>query len=487
MFAIGIRYLCGWAMATHPADRERAEWPPHPDRVFMALAAAHFETGGEFVEYEALKHLSALPPPALDASEHQPRRPVTTFVPVNDDASPLDKNKRPMMAAGSLPIGRNRQPRSFPVAVPDRDTVYLIWADAELPEPSRRALAALCRKVSAVGHSASLVQMWVEEHPPAPTLRPSDHPSAPRRLRVTDPHRLEALQGRFACELRPDIAGWQGYQATRTSEPSFSTTGTLFARDLIVLRRVEGRLLGLESTLALTASLRNTLMSWLRKALGEVAPDWISGHDGPDGPPSQRPHLAFLPLAHVGHAHADGRLLGAAMAVPSAIPDAEQRRCLSSFLVNEKGDLITQQLTLGSLGVWDVQLDDREARPWALRPETWTGVGTGLRADRWASVTPVVLDRYPKAEGDAEQSIRQACRRIGLPDPEEIITTPAPLFVGVPHARRFPPLETGSKGGRRIHTHAVIRFAGPVEGPILIGAGRYRGYGLLRPWREDGR
>ena len=42
MIAIGIRYLCGWAMATHPADRNRAEWPPHPDRVFMALAAAHF-------------------------------------------------------------------------------------------------------------------------------------------------------------------------------------------------------------------------------------------------------------------------------------------------------------------------------------------------------------------------------------------------------------------------------------------------------------
>ena len=43
MLCIGIRYLCGWAMATHPADRLRPEWPPHPDRVFMALTAAHFE------------------------------------------------------------------------------------------------------------------------------------------------------------------------------------------------------------------------------------------------------------------------------------------------------------------------------------------------------------------------------------------------------------------------------------------------------------
>jgi hypothetical protein len=55
MFVIGIRYLCGWAMATHTSDRQQAEWPPHPDRVFMALAAAHFETDGGPEEYEALR------------------------------------------------------------------------------------------------------------------------------------------------------------------------------------------------------------------------------------------------------------------------------------------------------------------------------------------------------------------------------------------------------------------------------------------------
>lgn len=54
MIAIGIRYLTGWSLATDPADRQRPEWPPHPDRVFMALAAAHFETDGGDAEREAL-------------------------------------------------------------------------------------------------------------------------------------------------------------------------------------------------------------------------------------------------------------------------------------------------------------------------------------------------------------------------------------------------------------------------------------------------
>ena len=48
MFSLGIRYLMGWAMAAvDGARKEHAEWPPHPDRVFMAMAAAWFETGQE--------------------------------------------------------------------------------------------------------------------------------------------------------------------------------------------------------------------------------------------------------------------------------------------------------------------------------------------------------------------------------------------------------------------------------------------------------
>ena len=46
MFGLAIRYLNGWSMAAADgAKKERPEWPPHPDRVFMALAAAWFETG----------------------------------------------------------------------------------------------------------------------------------------------------------------------------------------------------------------------------------------------------------------------------------------------------------------------------------------------------------------------------------------------------------------------------------------------------------
>jgi CRISPR-associated protein Csb2 len=497
MFAIGIRYLCGWAMATHPTDRERPEWPPHPDRVFMALAAAHFETDGGRDEYAALKLLSSSPSsPALFASGHHPRQTVTTFVPVNDDSSPISKKGGAMVPSGSMAIGRDRQPRSFPVAVPEQDTVFLIWPDLDIDETSRTALADLCRKVSALGHSASLVQMWVEDNPPEPNLAPTDQPGAPQRLRVPWPGRMEELQDRYQAELRPNPTGWKGYaKPVRESQaPRFRRT--VFSHDLIVLRRLDSRRpLGLESTLLLTEALRGAVM----KSCPDPPPEWISGHEGPEGPPSQKPHLAFLPLSHVGRQHADGRLLGMALALPRNVWIAEQRRCLSPLLFDQNGLPRTIPLTLGELGVWNVALDDREDRPWTLRPEVWTSAGSLGPSDTWSTVTPIVLDRYPKDRNPAarasrvEQIIAASCDRVWSSDQSntikvvKVVATAAPLFVGVPHARDFPPLCSGPNGAKRFHTHALIVFSEPIIGPLLIGAGRYRGYGLCRPWREEGR
>ena len=64
------------------------EWPPHPGRVFMALAAAHFQTGGAASERAALEWLEQQNAPGLVASDSESRAVVTHFVPVNDKAGP---------------------------------------------------------------------------------------------------------------------------------------------------------------------------------------------------------------------------------------------------------------------------------------------------------------------------------------------------------------------------------------------------------------
>ena len=60
------------------------------------------------------------------------------------------------------------------------------------------------------------------------------------------------------------------------------------------------------------------------------------------------------------------------------------------------------------------------------------------------------------------------------------------MFKGVPKSNQFPWLTRKQDGGRMHHSHAVIEFGPKVEGPIILGAGRFRGYGLCRPFFEGG-
>ena len=215
MFALGLHYLNGWSMAAADgARKEQAEWPPHPDRVFMALAAAWFETDEDPAEGEALCWLEALPPPAIAASDADSRTTVVSYVPVNDASlsrkvpTSGDLNKLKAAGLAQLPEHRSRQPRGFPVAIPHDPTVHLIWSEVELGA-HRVALERLVAKVTHVGHSASFVQMWLEAEPPPPVWVPATG-VALQRLRVTSPGRLKTL------ETRMNRAAWIAYHDLRS-------------------------------------------------------------------------------------------------------------------------------------------------------------------------------------------------------------------------------------------------------------------------------
>ena len=65
---IGLDFLTGKCVAASVANREEPEWPPDPGRVFMALAAACFETGEDETEVASLEGLESLPAPQIYAS-----------------------------------------------------------------------------------------------------------------------------------------------------------------------------------------------------------------------------------------------------------------------------------------------------------------------------------------------------------------------------------------------------------------------------------
>lgn len=530
MLALGIHYLTGYATATSVGSRDEAEWPPHPGRIFMAMVAALYETrplpgdtdsaSAWQEEYAALEWLEALDAPSLKVSEHFDKRAVvTSYVPVND----------------KLSFPANKQPRTFPKIRPHDPDVFVIWPNSNPTDSHKNALQRLCEKVTRIGHSSSLVQMWrvPAGEEPSPDLHPvttATRGAKAVHLRITTAGCLRELQQRFNgdaidrfFDFSTRITSAKGAKAKKEAEALFAAEfGTKWTRslspptrlrpmltitrpyirqrpaaavisrsyfdtDLLILAKQDGPNLGLESTAILTDSLRGALL----KSCGETAPEWLTGHRA-KGVPSERPHIALLPLAFAGFQHADGHILGLAIAFPRDVHARERGRALHPFLYDASGSPAEIRLTLGKLGVWTLSQEERTVPPVTLRAETWCQ--TEQPSTTWASVTPVVLNRHPKLDPEADRAawfseiadiVATSCKHSGLPRPVEIDLDKTAWHEGAPRARPgsggFPLLPGKPGAPARQQVHVWLRFANPVQGPVIIGAGRYRGYGLCKP------
>jgi CRISPR-associated protein Csb2 len=147
------------------------------------------------------------------------------------------------------------------------------------------------------------------------------------------------------------------------------------------------------------------------------------------------------------------------------------------------------RLLLGRLGTWRIGAVKATEPPWSLRSDVWTAHPDG--ATHWSTVTPIAFDRHPKEKDrsayqrEIAAMIAQAAVRVGLPEPRDVIVTAVSAHLGVPPAHAFPRL-LRKDGGQRRHAHAILVFGERVHGPILLGAGRYRGYGVCRPLHDEG-
>jgi CRISPR-associated protein Csb2 len=551
MLTLGIRYLHGIAVGSH-GEYGRVEWPPHPARVFMAMVAAYYQTGADATERTALLWLESLPePPEIHAPDAEPCQIVTQFVPVNDKAGP---SKAPLH---SLPITRHRQPRTFARASLASDTVVLHWLNAEPTSTVREALATLCGKVTRVGHSTSLVQMWLADAVPIGLWKwVVDEKRATHLLRVPKVGTLAELDCSFNgeavtryCELkvteeeadtasesatkahaatktedmtkdakkaaklaadvakaaataaresravafpdgqprqdRPRISTYAGYARADEINEILEVPGSVFSPHLAIftVERMDGpyRSLDLACTLVLTDRWREAMASHAND-LSPEAQSLLTGH-GPVKSALQTAHVAFLSLGFVCHPHADGRVPGLGLALPAEMPSD-----IRADVLRVAARVCKEGLKLGRLGAWKLTPSTMTRPLETLRPATWTAYPEG--ATQWSTVTPVAYDHHPKARGKAEYLAEVAamivigCERIGLPRPREVIPTPVSAHLGAPPAHAFPRLRR-KDGSERRHTHAILLFNEPVCGPIIIGAGRYRGYGLCRPMEVD--
>ncbi len=505
-----IEYLTGYAVATDPANREQAEWPPHPARVFMALAAAHFETEpANTAQRAALEWLASLEPPDITVPQHTLREVRTVYVPVNDQSD------------GDALLWRSRQPRYFPRVHIGPEPLKLTWHASNDPSAGHLdALESICRNVTRIGHSSSLV--WVRLQRGAsetPTHVPDEH-SLERGMRIVHSGALERLEQAFNksavdefAELEKQIGNTKGKAKKSLQEklkegfprgkptshrPVFSISrgyrriespppGAVespFDSNFIVLRESDdaSQSFGLESTAQVVQALRNLTMS---RSKEQPVPPWVGGHEPNGDKLVTQDHMALIPLAFVGSEHADGHLMGVGIVLPRALSLRERARVLSPILFDESNNSRTLELTMGQAGVWKLVRETDLSPRRTLRTQTYTDPGAS-----WASVTPVLLDRMPKADRAKEPTawrnevagiISQSCRNVGLPEPVAVRVEKTPFFRGslraMPGQGGFPQLRKG-----RFQVHVAIEFDRPVQGPVLLGAGRFFGYGLMRPW-----
>ena len=485
MFSIAINYLNGRVAASAYGSAGGAvEWPPHPDRVFMALVAAWGETGQDADAEQALRWLEMQATPSLAAGECHTRRVVRHFVPVNDapwrkyekDLDDFFKGKE-KTAPGDWWERRLLQARQFATATLDNPTTHIIWPDAD-PAGHLPALRQLAASVTSVGHSSSLAQVWVDDNPPPANWRPAAGPGG-YRMRVPYGGRLDDLATAYASGQRPEARRWVGYLRAGAADTT-ERPHSVFTDRLIVFEAT-GSGLDLRAASQLTAAFRNLILAQCPEPL----PEWISGHT-PDGGRSESPHVALIPLPFVGRQHANGRVMGLAIALPRAVPDADANRLFHNLLGYEaNGELKSHQIMRGQWNEATLRQPESSASQQVrhnLQADTWT-----RPSDTWHTVTPVTLDRYYKGPDKARlerENVAEQCRRIGLPSPIAVALGPVSMLEGVPPAREFPRLRRRSDqggNGEWQHTHATIVFAEPVRGPVILGSGRYRGYGLCRP------
>ena len=140
-----------------------------------------------------------------------------------------------------------------------------------------------------------------------------------------------------------------------------------------------------------------------------------------------------------------------------------------------------RQLQIPGVCTWAVEGVDEMPLNQALRPATWT-----RPARRWKTVTPILLDRFPKKKGPTvEDILAYGCQHVGLPAPTKIEHSPYCQLPGVPPVPAFR-LRRKPDERPRWGVHATLEFQVPVRGPLLLGAGRYFGLGMMRPeWEQN--
>lgn len=449
-----------------------AEWPPHPGRLFCALVSASLDAADE----GALRWLERQAPPEVHVPEAwTDPQGLTAYVPTNQVGETLSNR-----------VARTSGARSWHRTLLRSPSASFCW----LSEPDDAVLGrldGLARRVAYLGRSTSPCTIMFTREPVAErgeTTRFLPSSSGLRRLRVTYPGHLDAL--RDAYEGSDPARGadrWAFYEQATSDEgvPGDATgvadgeapwrsAGASPYEELLVRAFPPGVQLDGRQVLRVTTAFKALLLSRLGR-LGHDGGELALLHGHHDG---TRRQCAIVALPFVGSRYATGGILGVGVAVSGDVPAAVLRSLAALFGEADGGldELDVPRLVRVPLGTPDGRM--------TLQAERWT------RPSRtWASVLPVVLDRYPDDAAELEAFVRLGCGFAGYPEPDEVEQLPLSPVAGAPYLRAADRRRRGDPARPAVQMR--LRFSEAVAGPVVLGQLRHLGLGLCVPETEGSR
>ena len=266
---------------------------------------------------------------------------------------------------------------------------------------------------------------------------------------------------------------WQerGASVTRSQFPAlqhetlYHSPSTVSAPDsgkVVAWLRLERAVSGRRVT-ALTALLKEAVLSQHQRIHGDP-PAVLHGH----GFAERGYEIArYLALPDVGYSRSRGRIHGLALWMPPESDDTARRKARdAAFSI--------RRLTGQGLDVAVAPRED-EPRPMAANPKRWES-----RSSRWATAIPAIHERHGNLD---LPELSRWCRHAGLPEPVAFRSGRTPFVKG---AVDLAPVEVNRPGKPgHPYSHLELQFAEAVAGPVVIGRGRQRGFGLCVPLNDS--
>lgn len=440
------------------------EWPPTPFRLFAAFVAAD-GTGDRCTATDGseLEWLEQLPAPVIHAdfdpphSEMQPR-----YVVAHQSTGKKGTHQEYVARKGALV-----RP-SIRVAPKDPRLVYS-WDVSPPPKSILSALRFRAARIGYIGTSDSPTRVRVltrepDSDPPGVAYVPDSDGTLqinvprPGDLRILD-HMYRQWQQHGASVSRSQFPGLRHEAAYRDPRVGQRASRGGVVAWLSLGKAISGRRIGI-----LTGLFKKAVLSHYQRVLGDP-PAVLHGH----GWSGKGYELArYLALPDVAFRHSRGRIHGLALWLPPESDVAERRKV--------RGAAFSVRRLVG--GGIDVSVAPRHTvRPLAVQPHRWES-----ESREWVTAFPAIHERHRPLNLD---EVSRWCRHAGLPAPIAFRAARTPLVRG---AVDLAPVEVHRLGRPRLpYCHVALRFADPVRGPVVVGSGRQRGFGLCAPLKSHSR